>query len=98
MEESETYHKITQESEDVYSADYVKEENGSSGGVKGSNGANRLRNSWEPTIERDVGTPDKWDSNYNSDVQYSLRKYLKDSFIEYQKMKLLMFRTGAMKW
>jgi len=31
-------------------------------------------------------------------VQYSLRKYLKDSFIEYQKMKLLMFRTGAMKW
>ena len=65
---------------------------------KGSDGANRLRNSWEPTIERDVGTPDQWDSNYNSDVQYSLRKYLKDSFIEYQKMKLLMFRTGAMKW
>ncbi|MBO5628811.1 MAG: hypothetical protein J5965_07005 [Aeriscardovia sp.] len=40
MEGSETYHKITRESEDVYSADYgwglFKEENGSSGGVKGS--------------------------------------------------------------
>ena len=64
---------------------------------KGSDGANRLKNSWEPTIVRDVGTPDKWDSNYNSDIQYSLRKYLKDSFVEYQKLKLLMFQTGAMR-
>ena len=40
MEGSETYHKITQEAEDAYSVDYgwglFKEENGSSGGVKGS--------------------------------------------------------------
>ena len=67
MEESETYHKITRESEDVYSTDYgwglFKEENGSNGGEKGSNGANRLKNSWEQTIERVVVTPDKWYSN-----------------------------------
>lgn len=65
---------------------------------EGSDGANRLKKSWEPTIIRDVGTPDKWDNNYNSDIQYSLRKYLKNSFVEYQKMKLLMFRTGVIKW
>ena len=59
-------------------------------------GANRLKDEWGPTIQDDVGTPDEWNNNYNTDVQYSLRKYLKDSFVEYQKMKLLMFRTGAM--
>lgn len=62
----------------------------------GSDGANRLKDDWGPTIQDDVGTPDEWNNNYNTDVQYSLRKYLKDSFVEYQKMKLLMFRTGAM--
>ena len=64
----------------------------------GSDGANRLKVDWGATIEKEVGIPDEWDSNYNSDVQYSLRKYLKDSFIEYQKMKFLMLNSRGLRW
>lgn len=38
-----------------------------------------------------VGEPEEWNENYNSNIQYSLRKYQKDSYMQLQKMKLFMY-------
>ena len=63
---------------------------------KNSEGAKYLKEKWGKNIEDDVGSPSEWSKQYNSNVQYSLRKYQKDCFIQLQKMNMIMFRTGSM--
>ena len=46
---------------------------------KDSDGAKYLLDAWGSQIFNDVGKPEFWDSEYNSNIQYSLRKYLKKS-------------------
>lgn len=41
---------------------------------------------------KEVGESEEWNENYNSNIQYSLRKYQKDSYMQLQKMKLFMYR------
>ena len=48
--------------------------------LSGSDEANYLLDEWGSQIFNDIGKPELWDSEYNSNTQYSLRKYLKEMY------------------